>query len=446
MEPRPQEQAGWQPDRAWADPLILGLAVLVLFLAGAVLQRRSAAPPLHGASLQGRLAELPFAAERLLGGAGAARFGGADPERVAKGLREPWDRAVAGVLAAERGDLALGRRLALAGGLQGPGAAAFLRCWGQAYEGGPRVTDAERAAAARALGGGWAAGLLEARLAAGDGPIQPAGPVGAAVLRRLAVAGLIGLGAAFACFASLGVALFLLLRKRPAPSLAAPPLDGRAMMLVLLGWFLGLLVSGTLVAPLITALPALRPYALTLSVGLHAGWGLLLLRGALGPAWPGFWRGLWPGGWARHLGWGLAHLALAVPLVLGAAWAAAPLTRRFPPAQREMVDFLAGLAGPGPLLAAALTITLVAPLFEELLFRGTLLPFLARRWGWGAAILVSGLLFGAIHLQPAGLPTLGVLGMVLGAAVRASGGLPAAVLLHALWNGAILLLLRTMVG
>ena len=36
--------------------------------------------------------------------------------------------------------------------------------------------------------------------------------------------------------------------------------------------------------------------------------------------------------------------------------------------------------------------------------------------------------------------------MVLGAAVRASGGLPAAVLLHALWNGAILLLLRTMVG
>jgi hypothetical protein len=80
------------------------------------------------------------------------------------------------------------------------------------------------------------------------------------------------------------------------------------------------------------------------------------------------------------------------------------------------------------------------------LFRGAVLPTLARRWGWAPAILASGLLFGLIHLQPAGLPTLGALGLVLGAAVRRSGSLLSAVVLHALWNGAVFLFLRTMVA
>lgn len=444
MESGSQELQGWRPDRAWADPLIVFLAVLALFLSGYVLQRRAAPAPLLRAGLQGRMAELPLAAEQLLGPGAAGLFRNSDLERLARPLGEPWDRALVGVAAAERGDLALGRRLAPGGDLQGPAAPAFRRCWARAYEGGAAVTPAERALVRRALGDGWAAGLLEARLDGGAAP--PSSPTRATVLRRLGMAGLLGLAVAFACLASLGVALALLLNRTSPPPPPAPELSGRALLLVLLGWYLGLLVSGTLTAPLVQVLPALRPYTLTLNVGLHAGWGCLLLRRALGPGWPRFWKGLWSGGSLRSLGWGLAHLALAVPLVLAASWAAGPLTRRFPAPQREMVEFLAGLEGVGPLLAAALTVALVAPLFEELLFRGTLLPFLARRWGWGAAILGSGLLFGAIHLQPAGLPTLGVLGMVLGAAFRRGGSLVSAVLLHALWNGAIFLFLRTMVA
>lgn len=444
MEPRPQEDQGWQPDRAWADPLIVFMAVLVLFLAGQVLLRRAAPAPLQRAGLQGRMAELPFAAERLLGQGPAGLFGSYDPGRVARTLGEPWDRALVGVLAAERGNRVLGRRLASEGDLPGPAAAAFRGCWARAYEGGAEVTSDERLLVRQALGNGWAAGLLEARL---DGIAEPSEGVRITVGRRLRMAALLGLAVAIACLAGLGIALALLLGRRPAPRPpAGPGLSGRALLLVLLGWYLGLLLSGSLAAPVVQVLPALRPYTLTLTVCLHAGWGLLLLRWALGPAWMRDWRGFWRGGWIRPLGWGLAHLALAVPLVLAAAWAAGPLTRRFPAPQREMVDFLSGLGGAGPLLAAALTVALVAPLFEEVLFRGTLLPFLARRWGWGFAILGSGLLFGAIHLQPAGLPTLSVLGVVLGAAVRTSGSLFAAVLLHALWNGAIFLFLRTMVA
>jgi hypothetical protein len=265
--------------------------------------------------------------------------------------------------------------------------------------------------------------------------------------RRILLLGVLGLGGFAACLAGFGTAIALLVIKRkPPPKRPAPACSGRALALLLLGWFLGLLLSGALMAPVLHRLPALLPYALPITYSLHAGWGLFLIRWALGRSWPGFWRGLWSGGWRRPIGWGLGYLAMAVPLVLAIGWLAGPLTRRFPPPQREMLEFLSGLDRIGPLLATALAVALLAPLFEEILFRGLLLPALAQRWGWAAAILGSGLLFGAIHLQPAGLPTLGALGLVLGAAVRRSGSLLSAVVLHALWNGAVFLFLRTMVA
>jgi hypothetical protein len=42
---------------------------------------------------------------------------------------------------------------------------------------------------------------------------------------------------------------------------------------------------------------------------------------------------------------------------------------------------------------------LVAPLVEETMFRGFLYPILARRFGVGASIIVTGVLFGAMHAQ-----------------------------------------------
>ena len=42
---------------------------------------------------------------------------------------------------------------------------------------------------------------------------------------------------------------------------------------------------------------------------------------------------------------------------------------------------------------------LVAPLVEETMFRGFLYPILARRFGIGAGVLITGILFGAMHAQ-----------------------------------------------
>ena len=42
---------------------------------------------------------------------------------------------------------------------------------------------------------------------------------------------------------------------------------------------------------------------------------------------------------------------------------------------------------------------LVAPLVEETIFRGFLYPIIARRFGVGAGVIVTGVLFGAMHAQ-----------------------------------------------
>jgi len=110
--------------------------------------------------------------------------------------------------------------------------------------------------------------------------------------------------------------------------------------------------------------------------------------------------------------------------------------------QRDLQELLRSLSGWGPSLALFLTVAGLAPFFEELLFRGFLLPILARRQPMALALVVSALLFGAIHLQPAGLPTLSALGWVMGLAMRQTGSLRTPILVHACWNGSLFLLMR----
>ncbi len=62
-----------------------------------------------------------------------------------------------------------------------------------------------------------------------------------------------------------------------------------------------------------------------------------------------------------------------------------------------------------------LAVGLLAPLAEEIVFRGAILrALLHTRWSPLAAIAVSALLFGAAHLNPAQFPHAFVIGMLLG--------------------------------
>ncbi len=93
-----------------------------------------------------------------------------------------------------------------------------------------------------------------------------------------------------------------------------------------------------------------------------------------------------------------------------------------------------------------LTTTFLAPFFEEIIFRGILLPTLSRDFGiiWG--IIISAFIFALAHLSLGEMPPLFVLGIGLGITRISSGSLLSSVIMHSLWNGLTFLnlfLLRT---
>lgn len=111
-----------------------------------------------------------------------------------------------------------------------------------------------------------------------------------------------------------------------------------------------------------------------------------------------------------------------------------------------------GQGGSNPLLQLALesqdtvalgmffsTAAIAAPIFEELLFRGFLLPSLTRYVPVWGAIVLSSLLFAIAHLSLSEILPLTALGIVLGIVYTRSRNLLAPMLLHSLWNSGTLL-------
>jgi membrane protease YdiL (CAAX protease family) len=241
----------------------------------------------------------------------------------------------------------------------------------------------------------------------------------------------------------MGVGIFLVVsRKSPLPPLPEWSMSGRAAALVLLTWFLAFFASGSLAGLLLRPFPSLGWLAVPLGYALHAALGIHLLCWAEDIPFGTLWRQVAPGRMGRDLAWGGAVLALAVFLVIIMALISNPLLKPDQSPQRDLQELLRSLAGLGPTLLLFLTVAGLAPFFEELLFRGCLLPILARQGRVASALVASALLFGAIHLQPAGLPTLGTLGLALGLGMRQSGSLRTPILVHACWNGGLFLLMR----
>lgn len=91
-------------------------------------------------------------------------------------------------------------------------------------------------------------------------------------------------------------------------------------------------------------------------------------------------------------------------------------------------DSLAGL------LAALIAAGLMAPLVEEMLFRGFLFGGLRQRVAPWAAAVLSALLFAALHLQPFAFPVLFLYGILLAMLYHRSNSLWPPILMHATIN------------
>ena len=435
----------WHPDRSWADPLIALLALLALFAVGFTLRARqqSARRPAERASLQGRITEVALAGPRLLVGRGTTAR---EWTKAVAQLTEPWDQALLVVLKAEldhQGEDPIDGTNLVAP--PGPAGERFRRVWLAAHAGAALPDRAERDEVHRRLGNGYAADLLEARLRDREGGGDPLRAQARTALRaRLAGLGLLGLVVLGLAAGGVFVGIYLWVTRekvvpRPLPQWS---LSGRAATLVLLGWFLAFFVAGNLAALLLLPWPGLRWLAVPLGTLFHAAFGIRLMCWAEGIGLGALWRRVAPGRLRQDLAWGGAFLALAVLLVIAVALTSSLILKPEQSPQRDLQELLRSLSGWGPSLILFLVVAGLAPFFEELLFRGFLLPLLARGQGMALALAISALLFGAIHLQPMGLPTLSMLGLVLGLAMRHTGSLRTPILVHACWNGSLFLLMR----
>ncbi|MEM8719697.1 MAG: CPBP family glutamic-type intramembrane protease [Cyanobacteria bacterium P01_G01_bin.39] len=136
--------------------------------------------------------------------------------------------------------------------------------------------------------------------------------------------------------------------------------------------------------------------------------------------------------------WGFGGYLVAIPLVLIVSLINQQIWQ--------------GQGGSNPLLFLALqaqdkvalavffsTASIAAPVFEEIMFRGFLLPSLTKYVSVNGAIIISGLIFAVAHLSLSEVLPLATLGIVLGFVYTRSRNLLAPMLLHCLWNSGTLL-------
>lgn len=101
---------------------------------------------------------------------------------------------------------------------------------------------------------------------------------------------------------------------------------------------------------------------------------------------------------------------------------------------QEPVREILTTTDPYRLLFFLIAAVVIAPLWEEIVFRGIIYSWIKTKFGQPLALGISSVLFGAIHFHaPAILPLI-VLGLCLALAYERTGSLWSAIGLHALFN------------
>ncbi|MBE9138720.1 CPBP family intramembrane metalloprotease [Nodosilinea sp. LEGE 07088] len=136
--------------------------------------------------------------------------------------------------------------------------------------------------------------------------------------------------------------------------------------------------------------------------------------------------------------WGVGGYFVALPLMFGVAllnqqiWQGQGGSN---PLLQTVLEEQDGVA----LMVFFLTAAVAAPIFEEILFRGFLLPSLTRYLSVGWSIVVSALIFATAHLSLSEVLPLTLLGAILGFVYTRSRNLISPMVLHSAWNSATML-------
>ncbi len=142
----------------------------------------------------------------------------------------------------------------------------------------------------------------------------------------------------------------------------------------------------------------------------------------------------------RQAGWALLIVFMICPLLFGLMYLVIMVYGLVSGTQLPEHEALTILRAPStPMWLIVMTVVnavVIAPLVEELVLRGVLLPVVAKglRSSW-QGIVVTALLFGMIHYSvPQTVPSLTLFGIILGYAYAKSGSLVLPILIHAIFN------------
>jgi len=223
---------------------------------------------------------------------------------------------------------------------------------------------------------------------------------------------------------------------------------GLAFLALFMNWMLAMLSS----------LPAVQRFAKTATAGLPAAdrsagvWAALLVLSVvtyavlLAAALVGV--KLKHAKLAPALGFRRARLWPVVGLVAGGVWigfsvdiaysiSTALLKIKMPDTNAQLLR--SGAKTPFGVIAVFVLVGVIAPVAEEILFRGVVFSGLRDSWGEGWAIVVSSVLFGVMHLQPLVMIPTAILGLLLAKVFSMTRSLWASIALHSAYNTTILL-------
>ncbi|MBS1248731.1 MAG: hypothetical protein MAG431_00293 [Chloroflexi bacterium] len=100
-------------------------------------------------------------------------------------------------------------------------------------------------------------------------------------------------------------------------------------------------------------------------------------------------------------------------------------------AQADLVPVLEAMSSPGWLMITGIVI---APIAEEIVFRGFFFSGLKQRYGWVKAALISSGLFAVLHLQPLAMLPIFILGFLFAYLYHKSKSIWPGVVLHVTMN------------
>lgn len=133
---------------------------------------------------------------------------------------------------------------------------------------------------------------------------------------------------------------------------------------------------------------------------------------------------------------GAATLVIVLPLVTASSLGWIQLLRALglPDAPQDLIAIFGGVDSVLVLVAMLVVACVLAPVNEELIFRGLIFRYCRQRFGRGFALAVSSVLFGAMHANWAGFVPLAVLGAGLALAYEQTGDIRVPIVAHALFN------------